>query len=220
MSKRRCNNQNGLSYMLPLHVDENRYSFTIRLNIKEAVKLSAEAENWMRERIEPKTAVKTCLALEEMLTGIVMANPDGRGTIDIVLRVEDEDVIISMRDMGVGFNPVKEGRELGIECMVYRADLSGRSDEAAARKARFECFRQALKETGADALLLAHNADDQAETFMMRLLRGAGADGLQCMAEDQETNGIRILRPMLGLGRDEIRDALRRYTDTLSEDST
>ena len=96
-------------------MDENRYSFTIRMNIKEAVKLSAEAENWMRDRIEPKTAVKTCLALEEMLTGIVMANPDGRGTIDIVLRVEDEDVIISMRDMGVGFNPVKEDRELGIE---------------------------------------------------------------------------------------------------------
>ena len=85
------------------------------MNIKEAVKLSAEAENWMRERIEPKTAVKTCLALEEMLTGIVMANPDSRGTIDIVLRVENEDVIISMRDMGVGFNPVKEDRELGIE---------------------------------------------------------------------------------------------------------
>lgn len=115
VSKRHCNNQNGLSYMLPLHVDENRYSFTIQMDIKEAVKLSAEAENWMRERIEPKTAVRTCLALEEMLTGIVMANPDDRGTIDIVLRVENEDVIISMRDMGVGFNPVKEDRELGIK---------------------------------------------------------------------------------------------------------
>ena len=46
---------------------------------------------------------------------------------------------------------------LGIKCLVYRADLSGRSDEAAAREARFTCFRQAFRETGADALMLAHN---------------------------------------------------------------
>ena len=90
-------------------------------------------------------------------------------------------------------------KELGISCHVYRANLSGRSDEAAAREARFACFRQALRETGADGMLLAHNADDQAETFIMRLLRGAGADGLQCMAEEQETDGICSFRPMLEL---------------------
>ena len=109
---------------------------------------------------------------------------------------------------------------LGIECLVYRADLSGRSDEAAARKARFAFFRQALHATGADTLVLAHNANDQAETFLMRLLRGSGADGLQCMAEEQETDGIRILRPMLELGRDEIRDALRHDAIAWREDSS
>ncbi len=111
-------------------------------------------------------------------------------------------------------------RKLGIKCHVYRANLAGRSDEATAREARFECFRQALRETGADGMMLAHNADDQAETFMMRLLRGAGADGLQCMAEEQETNGIRILRPMLTLGRNEIREALRTDGIPWREDSS
>ena len=111
-------------------------------------------------------------------------------------------------------------KELGISCHVYRANLSGRSDEAAAREARFACFRQALRETGADSLLLAHNADDQAETFIMRLLRGAGADGLQCMAEEQVTGGIRILRPLLTLGRDEIREALRADGVNWREDSS
>ena len=111
-------------------------------------------------------------------------------------------------------------KELGISCHVYRANLSGRSDEAAAREARFACFRQALREAGADGLLLAHNADDQAETFIMRLLRGAGADGLQCMAEEQVTGGIRILRPMLTLGRDEIREALRADGVNWREDSS
>ena len=111
-------------------------------------------------------------------------------------------------------------RDLGIGCLTFRADLAGRRDEAAAREARFACFRQALRETGADALALAHNADDQAETFLMRLLRGAGGDGLQCMAEEQETDGIRILRPMLSLGREEIREALRREGISWREDSS
>ena len=109
---------------------------------------------------------------------------------------------------------------LEINCLVYRADLSGRNDEAAAREARFAFFRQALRETGADALLLAHHANDQAETFLMRLLRGAGADGLQCMKEDPNLNGIRILRPMLKLTRDEIHEALRRDGIAWREDSS
>ena len=109
---------------------------------------------------------------------------------------------------------------LGIRCLVYRAALSGRSDEAAARNARFACFHRALQETGADGIMLAHHADDQAETFLMRLMRGAGGDGLQGMAEDQETAGIRILRPMLGLSREEIRDALRQDGISWREDSS
>ena len=110
--------------------------------------------------------------------------------------------------------------ELGIGCLVYRADLSGHTDEAAAREARFACFRKALKETGADALMLAHHADDQVETFLMRLLRGSGADGLQGMAEKQETNGILILRPLLKLSRQELRDALRQDGIAWREDSS
>ena len=108
----------------------------------------------------------------------------------------------------------------GIDCFVYRADLSGRNDEAAAREARLAFFREALRETGADALLLAHHANDQAETFLMRLLRGSGAAGLQCMAEEQVTDGIRIIRPMLRLSREDIRDALRQDGITWREDSS
>ena len=109
---------------------------------------------------------------------------------------------------------------IGIDCRVYRADLAGRHDEAAAREARYAFYRRALRETGADALLLAHNADDQAETFLMRLMRGSGPDGLQCMAEEQETDGICIFRPMLELGRDEIRNALRHDGIAWREDSS
>lgn len=97
----------------------------------------------------------------------------------------------------------------GIRLTVYRAELNGRKDEASAREARYAAFRSRYAEYGADALALAHHADDQAETFLMRLLRGAGPDGLACMKEEETSGDIRILRPMLSLRREEIRAALR-----------
>ena len=107
-----------------------------------------------------------------------------------------------------------------IPFFAARIDLSGRRDEAAAREARYAVFRQRAAETGADALLLAHHADDQAETFLMRLLRGAGPEGLACMKEADTAGGLRILRPMLSLRREEIRGALRAEGISWREDTT
>ena len=98
--------------------------------------------------------------------------------------------------------------KLRIPLHVYHPDLKGHSDENTARKARFQCFRACMLETGAEWLVLAHHADDLAETFMMRLLRGAGTEGLGCMSPAGEAYGIPILRPMLKMRREEIRAAL------------
>ena len=108
----------------------------------------------------------------------------------------------------------------GIPFTAYRAELDGRKDEASARAARFEFFRQRYRETSADGLILAHNADDQAETFLMRLMRGAGPDGLECMRSDETTDRIRILRPMLGIRREIIRETLRKDGISWREDSS
>lgn len=70
---------------------------------------------------------------------------------------------------------------------------SGEGLEAAARKVR----HKALSEQLADWVLLAHHADDQAETLLHNLLRGAGVRGAAAMQESRE----RVLRPLLGLGR-------------------
>ena len=111
-------------------------------------------------------------------------------------------------------------RKEGIPLHLFRAELHGRTDEASARRARFSFLFRQYKESGADALILAHHADDQAETFVMRLLRGAGADGLECMKNEETVNGIRILRPMLRLRREEIRLALKADGYEWREDST
>ncbi len=108
----------------------------------------------------------------------------------------------------------------GIPLVTFRADLAGRTDEDSARKARYAAFRAQYEAYGADALILAHHADDQAETFLMRLLRGAGTEGLACMKADAEAEGMRILRPMLSIRRDEIRDALRKDGISWREDES
>ncbi len=108
----------------------------------------------------------------------------------------------------------------GVPLHVYRADLRGRRDEDAARRARYAFFRQAAGSLGVDGLLLAHHADDQAETFLLRLLRGAGPDGLECMKETATVEGLTILRPLLPLRRSEIREALRLAGIPWREDET
>ncbi len=76
--------------------------------------------------------------------------------------------------------------------------------EAAAREARYAAFEQRLQE--ADALLLAHHLDDQAETFLLQLLRGAGPAGLSAMPAEAALGPGRLLRPLLEVSRGEIRD--------------
>ena len=108
----------------------------------------------------------------------------------------------------------------GVQMTAFRAELHGKTDEASARKARYDFFRERYEAYRADGLILAHHADDQAETFLMRLTRGAGPEGLECMREDETVDGIRIIRPMLRIRRDEIRQALKADGTGWREDST
>jgi tRNA(Ile)-lysidine synthase len=89
---------------------------------------------------------------------------------------------------------------LGVLLEICRVDIvvDGQGLEAAARDARYAIFA----EQQADYLLVAHHADDQAETLLLRLLRGAGVHGLAAMAEDRSLNEARLLRPLLDVSRE------------------
>ncbi len=76
----------------------------------------------------------------------------------------------------------------------------GQGIEAAARRARYAWFAQQLDRDG-DVLLLAHHRDDQAETLLLRLLRGAGPDGLGGMPEARPLGSGTLLRPFLDVPR-------------------
>ena len=77
---------------------------------------------------------------------------------------------------------------------------SGNSLEASARAARYRVFAQ----QHADCIALAHNQDDQAETLLLQLLRGAGVRGLSAMPVTRTEANVTFLRPLLDVTRDEI----------------
>ena len=92
----------------------------------------------------------------------------------------------------------------------------GVSVEVAGRHARQRFFREALASVGAERIAVAHTRDDQAETVVLRLTRGAGGAGLSAMAPRRE----HIIRPLLDVTRDDLRDHLRALDETWREDAT
>src|SRR5580704_18066499 len=66
-----------------------------------------------------------------------------------------------------------------------------------AREARYQLLFDFAARIGADHLMTAHHADDQAETILFRLLRGSGVSGLSGMANSSERNGLILARPLL-----------------------
>ncbi|SDY12581.1 tRNA(Ile)-lysidine synthase [Micromonospora pattaloongensis] len=79
--------------------------------------------------------------------------------------------------------------------------------EAAARAARYEALLAAARRHEAAAVLLGHTRDDQAETVLLALARGGGPRGLAGMPSLRELDGVRLLRPLLDVSRDETRQA-------------
>ncbi|MGW4293615.1 tRNA lysidine(34) synthetase TilS [Micromonospora chersina] len=89
---------------------------------------------------------------------------------------------------------------------VTVADRPG-GPEAAAREARYAALVAAARRHDAAGVLLGHTRDDQAETVLLALARGAGPRGLSGMPPRRELDGVPLLRPLLDVPRDDTREA-------------
>ncbi|GAB6168577.1 tRNA lysidine(34) synthetase TilS [Clostridium carnis] len=109
--------------------------------------------------------------------------------------VEDEDYVKKFCD------------DLNIPCYIERIDIDkiskkkGISHEMAGREERYALFERIRINEGYNKIAIAHNANDQAETVLMRMMRGTGIEGL-CGIKAKRSGGI--IRPILCLGREEI----------------
>ncbi len=98
------------------------------------------------------------------------------------------------------------------------------SIEAAARELRYEYFEKLLRDGEFNRLALAHTLDDQAETVLLKLVRGAGTRGLAGIYPELHVEskqpGLAIVRPLLAVQRSEIEEYLERLEQPWREDST
>jgi tRNA(Ile)-lysidine synthase len=96
---------------------------------------------------------------------------------------------------------------LGIECFSRKIDIKklsierGLSSESAGREARYEFFDELLGKLGAQKIALAHNANDQAETVLMRIIRGTGMEGLVGI---KPVRSNIFVRPLINIKRESI----------------
>jgi tRNA(Ile)-lysidine synthase len=91
---------------------------------------------------------------------------------------------------------------------------------AAARAARYRLLAEAARAAGATHILTAHTRDDQAETFLMRMLRGSGITGLAAMARESERNGVLLARPLLNVPKSQLIATLKKAKLDFADDPT
>jgi tRNA(Ile)-lysidine synthase len=96
---------------------------------------------------------------------------------------------------------VKEVAEkFGLPLYTLTKKMKGESSEDTLRKIRYDFFESLVKKHGFDFVALAHHQDDQAETVLLRLMRGSGTLGLSAMAMKRDI----YVRPFLGIAKSEI----------------
>jgi len=116
-------------------------------------------------------------------------------------------------DHGLRVNATAEAEQtkkalvtLGIKAEILRWDhppIVSKLHEVA-RKARYRLLIEACQKRGINALLLAHQREDQAETILMRLAKGSGVDGLAGMKTETCIEDVRILRPLLDMPKERL----------------
>ena len=113
-------------FFINKHNDDNVFEHTIDGNVEDAVKLSREVQNYLKDS---KSSTLVSLAIEEMLVNIINTN-DEVDTIDVIVRNNNENILISIKDTGIDFNPVIENDNLEFDNIsvlnkiAYKIDYS------------------------------------------------------------------------------------------------
>ena len=106
----------------------------------------------------------------------------------------------------------------GLHAKVVRKH--GESVEMAARRVRLGFFEKCVESLKLDAIATGHHMDDVAETFLMRIRRASGPEGLAGIKETSQVGRIRFVRPLLGCRDAELKAYLRKYGEQWREDAS
>ncbi|MEB3222319.1 MAG: tRNA lysidine(34) synthetase TilS [Candidatus Sericytochromatia bacterium] len=161
-------------------------------------------------------------------TPVLVGCSGGGDSVALALALAEAGVAVSLAHLDHGVRPdsaedarwvVALAAERGWPCHVRRVALAGGGFEARAREARLAFLTELAGAQGIGVVALGHHREDQAETVLFRLARGSGIAGLGGMAPARELRpGLRLVRPLLGMGRRELRDALDAWGQAWLED--
>lgn len=176
------------------------------------------------QSLSPDPQARVTLALDRMagdLPALGVAFSGGGDSTALLHMVRDwargRRIMVATVDHGLRADSAAEAQAahrtaqaLGLNHAIlqWRRDLTEGNLMASARDARLRLIAAWARRNDLPAVVLGHTRDDQAETLLMRLMRGAGVDGLAAMREERDAFGLRWLRPMLDVGRAELRDWL------------
>lgn len=193
--------------------------------------------SWFLERLEEAIATRKLIKPGDNVLVGVSGGPDSTALLFALKRLEKA---LGHQVFAVHVNHHLRGeesdedekyvvcraKEWNIPVRVMHVDVTGErkkhggNKQAVSRTLRYRAFKQAAEEFKADRLALAHHADDQLETVLMRLLRGTGVSGLAGMDWARPWEDYVLIRPLLGFRKEEIVSYCREQNLSPREDSS
>jgi tRNA(Ile)-lysidine synthase len=172
-------------------------------------------------------ALRPTLAGFARLGVAVSGGSDSLGLMHLLRDLEGPELHVVTVDHGL--RPTSAGEALHVARLAEKLGLrhttltwagwDGKGNlQDQARRTRYSMMAEWGRAEGLDAIALGHTMDDAAETFLMRLARSSGIDGLSPMAPRFQRNGMIFLRPLLLCRREDLRDLLAGRGVTWVED--
>ena len=132
-------------------------------------------------------------------------------TVDHKLRPESG-------DEALGVQKILNAKGISHEILTWDNEKPCTHIQELAREARYNLMLNECKKRGFHVLAVAHNLEDQVETFWMRLSHGSGLDGLSSMAAIRDVDSIKIIRPVMEFTREQLRATCERFNVEWVED--
>jgi tRNA(Ile)-lysidine synthase len=172
-------------------------------------------------RVDERIRIGKLFERSERIIAAVSGGSDSIALLHILYRLsEDWGFLVTVAHVNHGLRGEESDEEeryvhgfasaLGLECRVERVDVTaampefGNNLQAAARELRYAALRRVAEACGTQTIALGHHADDQAETVLMRLLRGTGPGGLAGIREQRFYGGMKLVRPLLRITKAEL----------------
>ena len=183
----------------------------------------------LREKVRETIKKFEMLSPSDRVVVGVSGGPDSIALLHILKELIPQlKISLSIAHLNHGFRGKESDRdaeyvqelalELGLPVIVESRDVpafikeEGLSPEDGARRARYDFFARVVKRVKANKVALGHNADDQAETVLMRLLRGSGREGLGGIPPVRELkpgSKVKVIRPLIEATREEVEEYLK-----------